>query len=215
VAQGRHIIEHKYRIAVRLRTGKLAGEATIIEAPLVLGGALTDNNEIKFGFKLPFALSILAKGSLDGVVTGLNDIKPDERPPLFVHYLFDAMVTIGSFLLLLSLVYVVGSYRRWSWCNRRWMWRIIVWSGPLSMLAIECGWIFAEVGRQPWILRGYMRTAEGATTSEHVDLMFLLFTLLYIILAVTSTTILRKMFRSGSAEEELASKEPVDGRPFA
>jgi cytochrome d ubiquinol oxidase subunit I len=183
------------------------------QAPLVLGGVLTENNEIKFGLKLPFALSILAKGDPNGVVTGLNDFKPDELPPLFVHYLFDAMVTIGTFLLVLSLVYVVGTYRRWQWLGRRWMLRTIVWTGPLAMLAIEFGWIFAEVGRQPWILRGYMRTAHGATTSDHVDIMLLLFSLLYILLAVTSTGVLRKMFRTNTAEEELAARGWDEGRP--
>ncbi|MDF2961011.1 MAG: cytochrome ubiquinol oxidase subunit [Paenibacillus sp.] len=179
---------------------------TTDKAPLLLGGVLDENNEVHYALKLPYALSILAFGKPDAVVQGLNETPEELRPPLYIHYFFDVMVTIGSLAIVLCFVYL--------WFNRksrqrqgrplpRWLLRSIVWSGPLAMLAIECGWIFAEVGRQPWILRGYMKTAEGATTSANVDWMLLLFSLLYMVLGVTVWTILRRMFRSNTAEQEL------------
>ncbi|MBE1441320.1 cytochrome ubiquinol oxidase subunit I [Paenibacillus sp. OAS669] len=182
---------------------------TTARAPLVLGGILDENHEVRYGLKLPFALSILAFGKPNAVVTGLNDIPPDERPPLYIHYLFDMMVAIGSLLIVLCLAYILFARR----ARRakggelpRWLLRCIVASGPLAMLAIECGWILAEVGRQPWILRGYMKTVHGATTSANVDWMLLLFALLYLVLGVTVWAVLRKMFRSNSAEKELAGR---------
>ncbi|WP_028548071.1 cytochrome ubiquinol oxidase subunit I [Paenibacillus sp. UNC451MF] len=182
---------------------------TSAQAPLVLGGFLNENHEIHYGLKLPFALSILAFGKPSAVVTGLNDIPPDERPPLYIHYLFDMMVSIGSLLIVLCLAYILFARKARRSEGRelpRWLLRCIVAAGPLAMLAIECGWILAEVGRQPWILRGYMRTAEGATTSGNVDWMLLLFALLYIVLGFTVWAVLRKMFKSNSAELELTGR---------
>ncbi|KAF0996204.1 putative cytochrome bd menaquinol oxidase subunit I [Geobacillus sp. TFV-3] len=74
------------------------------------------------------------------------------------------------------------------------------------MLAIEAGWYLAEVGRQPWILRGYMKTAEAATSSGHVDTMLVLFSLLYFMLGIASVTVLVRMFRKNPIERELAER---------
>jgi cytochrome d ubiquinol oxidase subunit I len=133
----------------------------------------------------------------------LNETPVNERPPLIVHYFFDAMVTIGIFLTVLSMLYLwmVRKFKNGQY--PRWLLRIIVWSGPLAMLGIELGWIYAEVGRQPWILRGYMKTHEGATTSTHVDLMLVLFCLLYIVLGFTAIKVLSKLFKNSDVHEEL------------
>jgi cytochrome d ubiquinol oxidase subunit I len=179
---------------------------TMNQAPLIYGGILDKNNEIHYAIKLPFALSLLAYDNPNAVVEGLNETPKELRPPLYIHYFFDIMVTIGGLTIVLCIAYL--------WLNRRsrlsrgktlprWLLRSIVWSGPLAMLAIECGWIFAEVGRQPWILRGYMKTAEGATTAANVDWMLLLFSLLYIVLGFSVWIILRRMFRTNTPEQEL------------
>lgn len=73
------------------------------------------------------------------------------------------------------------------------------------MIAIELGWMFAEVGRQPWILRGYMKVAEAATTSTSVGWMLVLFILLYLILCFSCIRVLSKLFRNKEAEKELES----------
>lgn len=77
------------------------------------------------------------------------------------------------------------------------------------MLAIELGWYYAEVGRQPWILRGYMRVSEGVTTNENVAFMFVLFVLLYILLGTVSTIVLSRLFRSKPAEMELEERRII------
>lgn len=138
---------------------------------------------------------------------GLNEFPEDEIPPLYIHYLFDGMVTIGMWMMALSLVYVVGVWMKWSFIRTRWYRWLIVFGGPLSMLAIELGWWFAEVGRQPWILRGIMKVEDAATTSGQVDLMLLLFAGLYLILAIGSTVVLTRMFRKNTVEQELADRE--------
>lgn len=174
------------------------------QAELIFGGVLDEETgEVKYGLKLPYALSILATGLPDGEVKGLNEFPEEERPPLFVHYLFDGMVTIGLYMLVVPLVYFY--YRRkHSEQGPRLLYRAIIWGAPLSLLAIELGWMFTEIGRQPWILVGYMKTAHAATTADNVGEMLILFSLLYIFLAVTSSLVLARMFRNKPAEAELS-----------
>ncbi|WP_280768688.1 cytochrome ubiquinol oxidase subunit I [Salipaludibacillus daqingensis] len=172
-------------------------------APLILGGILTEDNEIKYALEIPYALSILAGGTPDTEVIGLNEFDEDLLPPLWVHYFFDLMVFIGMFLAAVSVLFVAMSWKKgWNPFNRPLTWMIAA-GGPLSMLAIQAGWVFAEVGRQPWILNGVMLTEEGATTSAHVDIMLILFVILYAVLGVTCAVVLRKMFKRNPVELEL------------
>jgi cytochrome bd ubiquinol oxidase subunit I len=173
------------------------------DADLILFGYLDENNEVKKAIRIPKALSFLAHGDVNAEVIGLNEFPKDEIPPLWVHYMFDLMVVIGFYTVFVSLLYIIFmTSKRWNEHNKWLLWAIVA-GGPLSMLAIEFGWIFAEVGRQPWILRGYMKVSEGATTSEHVGLMFILFLVLYIVLAWICTSVLLRMFRKNPPEQEL------------
>lgn len=176
------------------------------EAPLMLYGVLEDG-EVKYAIKIPYALSILAHSNPKAEVIGLDQFEEDEVPPLYIHYLFDSMVTIGMWLTALSLLYVLGVWFKMSFIHARWFRWLLVFGGPLSMLAIELGWWFAEVGRQPWILRGIMRTEEAATTSGQVDLMLLLFAGLYLVLAIGSIVVLTRMFRKNTVEQELSDRD--------
>ncbi|MDN3020136.1 cytochrome ubiquinol oxidase subunit I [Paenibacillus sp. BSR1-1] len=174
-------------------------------APLILFGVL-DNGNVKYAIKVPYALSILARDLPKAEVIGLDQFPKDEVPPLYIHYLFDAMVTIGMVLTGLSLIYLLGTWLRWQFIVSKWFRWLLVLGGPLSVLAIETGWWLDEVGRQPWILRGIMRTKEAATSSGQVDLMLLLFAGLYLILGVGSVVVLIRMFRKNTVEQELADR---------
>lgn len=175
-------------------------------APLMLYGVL-DDGEVKYAIKIPYALSILAHSNPNAEVIGLDQFPEDEIPPLYIHYLFDIMVTIGMWMTALSLVYVVGTWLKMRFVASKWYRWLIVFGGPLSIVAIEAGWWFAEVGRQPWILRGIMRTEEAATTSGQVDLMLLLFAGLYLVLAIGSIVVLTRMFRKNPVEQELSDRK--------
>lgn len=179
-------------------------------APLVLFG-VTDGEEVKYAIKVPYALSILAHSNLNAEVTGLNEFPKDEVPPLYIHYLFDTMVIIGSFMIVFSAIYVFGKIKGWTFITSRWFRRVIVAGGPLSIIALEAGWWLAEVGRQPWILYKYMKVADAATSSEHVDIMLMLFCILYLILGVGSIVVLRRMFRNNPIEQEIADRQVEKG----
>lgn len=177
-------------------------------APLKLYGVL-DNGEVKYAFTIPFGLSILAYSNPNAEVIGLNEFPEDAVPPLYIHYLFDLMVTIGMFTIALSIVYLIGVRRNWRLVmSKPFLW-LIVLSGPLSFIAIEAGWWLNEVGRQPWVLRGFMRTEDAATTSDQVDLMLILFAGLYVVLAISVVIALTRMFRKNPVEQELADRSSL------
>lgn len=176
-------------------------------AELILLGIMNKEGEVQYALRIPYALSILAHGSPTAEVIGLDQFPEDEIPPLYIHYLFNIMVGIGMLMIAVALVYIFSGYRGWYFIDSKPFRWLIVFSGPLVIIAIEAGWWLAEVGRQPWILRGIMRTHEGATTSNDVDIMLLLFCGLYIILGIGSVVILTRMFRKNPVERELAERK--------
>jgi cytochrome d ubiquinol oxidase subunit I len=176
-----------------------------------LGGICTDDG-VKLGIGIPDLDSFLVGWSADTVVTGLNDIPVDERPPAntLLHLAFDAMVGIGSALLLLGL------WLGWVWWKRReipqtpWFLRAVAVSGAGAILALWCGWIVTEVGRQPWIVQGYMRTEEAVTEASGIWFSFAIVLLLYAALGTIAILVLRRMSRRWREGEP----EP-DGTPYA
>lgn len=188
------------RWVARLQPAKLAAmEAhyhTSAAAPIQIGGIPDDATEqVRFALTIPAGLSLLVARDPDAVVAGLEEFPRDEWPNVrLVHWSFDTMVFAGSFLFLLSLA--VG----WSWWRRRAMpegramLRAIVVAGPLSLLALEAGWMVTELGRQPWIIYGVMRTADAVTPVAGLAVPFAVFTLLYIFLAVVVVLLLHREF---------------------
>lgn len=172
-------------------------------ADLILMGWLNTEHEIIGAIHLPKLLSFLAFGDFNAEVKGLEEFPLDERPPLLVHYLFDFMAGIGFALLAIACLYFLFVF--WKKRNElnKWLLRILALTAPLSFLAVEFGWLYAELGRQPWIIRGYMRVEEAATTSPSVRLLFFLFLLLYIALAVVCVLVLRRLFHHKPAEAEM------------
>ncbi|MFF2888388.1 cytochrome ubiquinol oxidase subunit I [Paenibacillus sp. NPDC057967] len=171
-------------------------------ADLIFLGWLNAEREVIGALHLPKALSFLAFGDFNAEVTGLNEFPPDEHPPLLVHYLFDFMVSIGFLLLAVSALYFLFVlWKKRNEYNKLLLW-VIALCAPLAFLAVEMGWFYAEVGRQPWIIRGYMRVEEAATSSPNVMPLFFVFLLLYIVLGVLCAIVLRRLFRNNPADAE-------------
>ncbi|MFC4403639.1 cytochrome ubiquinol oxidase subunit I [Gracilibacillus xinjiangensis] len=176
-------------------------------ASLTLFGILQNGDEVKYSIELPYALSILAHGNPNAEVIGLDQFPSENIPPLYIHYLFNIMVLVGMGVTVLGLVYLIGKFLRKKFIHSKFFLWLIVTSGPLCIIAIEAGWWLAEVGRQPWVLRGILRTEDAATTSNQVDLMLYLFIGLYLILGIASAIVLIRMFRSNPVERELADQK--------
>src|SRR5207244_11415568 len=118
-----------------------------------------DGNDVKYGIRIPKLLSLLTFHSLNATVKGLDTVPAGERPPVnVVRFAFQTMVGIGSGLALLAVVYVGTWLRRRRLPRSVWFYRAIVAAGPLSLVALICGWMTTEVGRQPWIVYNVMRT---------------------------------------------------------
>ncbi|KGX91564.1 cytochrome D ubiquinol oxidase subunit I [Pontibacillus halophilus JSM 076056 = DSM 19796] len=177
-------------------------------ADLVVFGTLDENNEVQNAIRIPNMLSFLAFGDFNAEVQGLEEINEGEQPPLIIHYFFDLMVSLGMYALGVSFLFLaLWKLKRFNPFNKWVLW-LVVLNGPFAMLAIEFGWLLAEVGRQPWIMRGFMTVAEAATTSPNVAWMLLLFIGLYVVLGFTVVRVLRKLFKDNPAELELEQKYP-------
>jgi cytochrome d ubiquinol oxidase subunit I len=178
-----------------------------------VGGICTANG-VKFAIPIPDLDSFLVGFSADTDVTGLNDIPKDERPPAntLLHLAFDTMVGIGSALLLLGL------WLAWSWWKKReipatpWFLRAVAISGAGAILALWCGWIVTEVGRQPWIVQGYMRTEEAVTDAGGIWFSFAVVLLLYAALGTIAILVLRRMSRRWREEGGADAEDP--GAPY-
>lgn len=178
-------------------------------ADLILFGWLNEDKEAVGEIRIPNALSFLAFNDFTSEVEGLEETPEKERPPLWIHYMFDLMVVIGMLLVAIPFLYYISSkVKKWNKFNKWMLWPVFL-SGPLAFLAVEFGWIFAEEGRQPWIIRGYMTVEEAATTSPYIGLMFVLFLGLYIVLGTLCIITLRKMFRNNPVEAELEKLYPT------
>lgn len=195
---------------------KLAAAEGLFEtqayAPLAIGG-FTDRETqtVKYAIHIPWALSFLAGDRFDTVVKGLNDFPEEWWPPLFVHTLFNAMVGIGSLLILLSMVGFLWNKVLKRDAFPRWMMWLFVASGPLSILAIEFGWIFACTGRQPWVIYRMMTTEEAVTGSTQLGMLFALFALIYVILGLSVVLVLLYYFRRHPVRKELGDPNEATG----
>ncbi len=180
---------------------KLAAMELAVEtesnAPVVVGGFLVDG-EVRGGIEIPRLGSFLAGNSFDTVIIGLNDIPPDERPPVnIVHWAFQTMVAAGVVMIAISAW--------WMWRRRRhgadgalesvWFLRAAVAAGPLAVIALQAGWVTTEVGRQPWIVFGVMRVDEAVTSNAGIWYTLAAMVVVYTGMAVMATRVLRGMAR--------------------
>ncbi|WP_047153101.1 cytochrome ubiquinol oxidase subunit I [Aneurinibacillus tyrosinisolvens] len=195
----------------RYQPEKLAAAEGLFEtrayAPLAVGG-FTDpvTHELRYAIEIPWLLSFLAGNRFNEVVVGLNEFPEEYWPPLYIHTLFNGMVGVGMFLIFLSVFGFAWRHGLKRDTFPRWLMWIFVASGPMAVLGIEFGWIFACTGRQPWILYRIMLTAEAATKSGNLGLLFVLFVGVYLLLGVATIVVLRHYFRRHPLAKELGEQ---------
>jgi len=155
-------------------------------ASLVIGGMPdVKNREVDLAIRIPGLLSYMVYGDADAEVKGLDQIPVDEQPPVSItHYAFQIMVGLGMLMLLLSLLYFIALWKKRRWFARRWFLKLFVLATPAGFIAVEAGWTVTEVGRQPWIIQGVLRSADAVTTMPGIRYSFLLFTCIYIVLTL-------------------------------
>jgi cytochrome bd ubiquinol oxidase subunit I len=179
-----------------------------------IGGICTSDG-VKGAIGIPGLDSWLVGFSTDTEVTGLEDIPPDERPPAntLLHLSFDAMIGIGTALLALGAWLAVVWWRRRDIPRTAWFLRAVAISGVASIIALWCGWIVTEVGRQPWIVNGYMRTSEAVTEAEGIWLVFAAVIVLYAALGTGAILVLRTLARRWREEGDAATDADIPYAP--
>jgi cytochrome d ubiquinol oxidase subunit I len=179
-------------------------------SPLAVGGILVDG-ERRFAVEIPVLGSVLARNSFDRPVEGLSefpeDERPDDRQATMVHLSFQGMVASGTALAGLGVVYFVMRRRGRDPLSRRWFLRASVIAGPLSVLALQLGWITTEVGRQPWIAYREMKVVDAVTTGGGVWISFTVLVAVYAAMGIGTGIVLRSMARRwrGGAPLDLPS----------
>lgn len=174
-------------------------------ASLVIGGIPdTESRTIKGAIRLPKLLSFLAFNDFSAEVKGLNDFPREEWPPvLIVHLAFQLMVALGSLLTVIGAVFFFLRWRKKS--LPRWFLKTLVCAIPMGFLALEAGWVVTEVGRQPWIVYGIMKTADAVTPMPGIGFHFLLFLLVYLFTATLCVFLLyRLMVHTQKGAEEVS-----------
>lgn len=175
-------------------------------AGLTVIGYVDEENETVYGITIPGMLSWLVHGDTDAPITGLHAFPEEDRPPVQATFqLYHAMVAIGMLLILLAVGGVLllwkGTLFKYAWL----MW-IYVFSVLLPQFANQIGWAAAEIGRQPWIVYGLMRTNEGLSeviNAQQVLGSLILFTIIYIGLFVLFIYLLDQKIKHGPLEEDL------------
>jgi cytochrome d ubiquinol oxidase subunit I len=182
-------------------------------APLHIGGwPDVERRETRWAVKIPRALSLLAFHDPNASVRGLTEFPRDEWPPVaIVHVAFQVMVALGSFMALVSV------WALWRWwrardseaiTRSRLLLRALALATPMGFIAIEAGWTVTEVGRQPWIVYGILRTADAVTPMPGLIVPFLVFTLLYVLLGVIVVYMLRQHIVRAPADDSVGDTTP-------
>ncbi len=183
----RHVARHQ---PVKLAAME-ALDSTRAGAPLKVG----------FGVEIPYALSLLAFHDPHAVVRGLDAAPPEERPNVpLVHLSFQVMIVLGGYLALVGLWAAwLARRKRDVATGRRFLWAVAI-AGPCGFVATEAGWMATELGRQPWVISGVMKTADAVTPMPGLVVPFVTFTLLYCALGAIVTALLyRQIVRSPHA----------------
>jgi cytochrome d ubiquinol oxidase subunit I len=155
-------------------------------ADMYLFGYVDNRNEKTTGLKIPGGLSFLVHGDFNAPIRGLRSFRPDERPSQVnsVFQFYHLMVIIGTTMIALTLF---GSWLWWKGrlFDKRWLMWIFAYSVLLPQIGNQAGWFTAEMGRQPWVVYGMLRTSDGLSkivTAHQIIFSLILFTLVYIVL---------------------------------
>jgi cytochrome d ubiquinol oxidase subunit I len=181
---------------------------TTPNAPLTVFGWMDEQNEKVIGPKIPGMLSFLAHNDTAEPVAGLREAapQPKDRPPVNVTFqLFHLMVAIGFGMILISALGFLYFWRG-SLFDKRWLLWLLVLSVLGPQLANQAGWFAAEVGRQPWIVQGLLRTSEGLSAvvkANTVLAAILLFSAVYLLLFAVFVYLLNDKIQHGPEDGDL------------
>jgi len=182
-----------------------------------------DGSSELFSIRVPYLLSLLSTHTFDACVHGINDLNAEYAvqfadlgidnfaPVLWITYwAFRWMIGLGMLHALIALVGLWVTRKNAKRPVAKWMWKIAIWSFPLSLFANIVGWVFTEMGRQPWLVFGLMSTRDGVspgTSGLEVLISLIAFTAIYAALAVVEIRLIVKAAQKGPDTEEQPEDE--------
>ena len=172
----------------------------------LLGWVDKESQQVK-GLKIPGGLSFLLYQDFDKPVIGLNAFPEDERPTALnaIFQFYHIMVAIGMFLIALTL-FAAFQWWRGRLFESRWLLQVFVFAVLLPQVANQVGWFAAEMGRQPWVVYGLLRTSDALSkvvTANQVAFSLALFTIIYLLLFTLFIYLLNKKIQHGPKDYEL------------
>jgi len=185
---------------------------TLAPADMYLFGWVDKESQEVTGLKVPGGLSFLIHGDFEEPVIGLNHFKEEDRPSQVnaVFQFYHIMVSIGMFLIALTCF---ASFQWWrgKLFDNRWLLQIFVFAVILLQIANQVGWFAAEMGRQPWVVYGLLRTSDALSkvvTANQVLFSLIMFTIIYALLLALFLYMLNKKIKHGPYDENLIDKRP-------
>jgi cytochrome d ubiquinol oxidase subunit I len=185
----------------KLQPAKLAAFESHFEtqkgAPLIIGGIPdVEKREVNYAIKLPRFLSFLAYGDFNAEVKGLEEFPIDEWPPVpITHFSFQIMVGIGMLLMLIAFIFWTATFKWKHWLVKTWWLKLLAFATPLGFIAVEAGWVVTEVGRQPWIIYGIMKTKDSLTPMPGIQYKFYTISAVYLLLSFVVVWLLSRQIK--------------------
>ena len=171
------------------------------------------NGQVKYGIAFPHLLSLLAFHSWNAKITGLDTVPSNDRPPInVVRFSFQIMVLVGSALAVLGVLYLLVRWRRGRLPDTPWFYRAVVLAGPGAFVCLIAGWVTTEVGRQPWVVYGVMRTSQAVTGAGGIPVGYGALVAAYVAVALAVVWILRRLAKK-PLELEPSGVVPSPGGP--
>jgi cytochrome d ubiquinol oxidase subunit I len=159
-------------------------------------GGWYDDGEVRWGMEIPKLLSLLAHHDPNATVSGLEIVRPADRPPVnVVRISFQLMVAIGLALVALGVWHLIMWRRKRRLPSTPWFFRAVVVAAPLSVVALIAGWVTTEVGRQPWVVYELMRTDQAVTGAPGIPVGYATLVVVYVVFIAAVAWILRRLAR--------------------
>jgi cytochrome d ubiquinol oxidase subunit I len=153
-------------------------------SPLIIGGIPdVKNKKVNYALELPGLLSFMVHDNFKTPVKGLDQIPEKDQPPIAVtHYSFQLMVALGMLMMAIGVIYFIAPLKNAIGLINTGFCGYLYAATPIGFIAVEAGWTVTEVGRQPWIIQGIMRTKDAVTPMPGIGYSFYLFTAVYLTL---------------------------------
>ena len=170
-----------------------------------------ESRQVKYGVAIPNMLSLLVHNDPDVPVTGLDQIPDEDEPPIVLPFMtYHVMISLGMVFIAMTLLASFFWYRG-TLFEKRWLMKAFVFAVIGPYIANQAGWVSAEVGRQPWIVYGHLRTSEGlseAVAASHVLVSIILFGLIYLMLFIVWIWVLNNKIQHGPSLHEPLTPAP-------